>query len=211
MFGVTFMVLAPEHPLVERLTTPERREEVLAYVERAKGTSEIDRLSLEREKTGVFTGSYAVNPLNGERVQLWVADYVLGTYGTGVVMGVPAHDTRDFAFARHYGIPVKMVIAPPGGKGGRGDGGSPCRTPTWGPARWSTPAPSTAPSPPGTGRSCLHRSARSGAGLGLRPGPDGGQGGQRPRDGETGSAPSAPGWSRRVWAGARSTTACGTG
>jgi leucyl-tRNA synthetase len=114
VFGVTFMVLAPEHPLVERLTTPQRREEVLAYVERAKGTSEIDRLSLEREKSGVFTGSYAVNPLNGERVQLWVADYVLGTYGTGVVMGVPAHDTRDFAFARHYGIPVKVVIAPPG-------------------------------------------------------------------------------------------------
>jgi leucyl-tRNA synthetase len=110
--------MAPEHPLVEQVVTPEHREEVLAYVERAKGTSEIDRLSTEREKTGVFTGSYAINPLNGERVQLWVADYVLGTYGTGVVMGVPAHDTRDFAFARRYGIPIKVVIAPPGWRGG---------------------------------------------------------------------------------------------
>jgi leucyl-tRNA synthetase len=113
VFGVTFMVMAPEHPLVERVVTAERRREVMDYVERAKGTSEIDRLSTEREKTGVFTGSYAINPLNGDRVQLWVADYVLGTYGTGVVMGVPAHDTRDFAFARRYGIPVRLVIAPP--------------------------------------------------------------------------------------------------
>ncbi|HVG97478.1 MAG TPA: leucine--tRNA ligase [Chloroflexota bacterium] len=113
VFGVTFMVVAPEHPLVDSLVTADRRDEVAAYVERAKGTSEIDRLSTEREKTGVFTGSYAVNPLNGERVQLWVADYVLGSYGTGVVMGVPGHDTRDFAFARKYGIPVKVVIAPP--------------------------------------------------------------------------------------------------
>ncbi len=117
VFGVTFMVIAPEHPLVETLVTPQHHAEVMAYVERAKATSEIDRLSTEREKTGVFTGSYAVNPLNGERVQLWVADYVLATYGTGVVMGVPAHDTRDFAFAKQYGIPIKVVIAPPGWTG----------------------------------------------------------------------------------------------
>lgn len=113
VFGVTFMVVAPEHALVESLVAPERREEVSAYVERAKATSEIDRLSTEREKTGVFTGSYAINPLNGDRVQLWVADYVLASYGTGVVMGVPAHDTRDFAFAKKYDIPIKVVIAPP--------------------------------------------------------------------------------------------------
>ena len=115
VFGVTFMVIAPEHPLLTELTTPERRGEVMAYVERAKGTSEIDRLSTEREKTGVFTGSFAINPLNGEKVQLWVADYVLATYGTGVVMGVPAHDTRDFAFAKKYGIPIKLVIQPTDG------------------------------------------------------------------------------------------------
>ncbi|HEX2186550.1 MAG TPA: leucine--tRNA ligase, partial [Chloroflexota bacterium] len=118
VFGVTFMVLAPEHPLVERLTTPERRDEVMAYVAKAKSLSEIDRLSTEREKTGVPTGSYAVNPLNGEAVPLWIADYVLATYGTGVVMGVPAHDTRDFAFATKYGIPIKPVIAPPRWEGG---------------------------------------------------------------------------------------------
>ncbi|MGH2356083.1 MAG: leucine--tRNA ligase, partial [Chloroflexota bacterium] len=119
VFGVTFMVIAPEHPLVEQVVTPERRAEVMAYVERAKGTSEIDRLSTEREKTGVFTGSYAINPLNGEKVQLWVADYVLATYGTGVVMGVPGHDTRDFAFAKQYDVPIKLVIAPPGWEVGK--------------------------------------------------------------------------------------------
>jgi leucyl-tRNA synthetase len=121
VFGVTFMAIAPEHALVEALASPERRAEVMAYVERAKATSEIDRLSTEREKTGVFTGSYAINPLNGERVQLWVADYVLATYGTGVVMGVPAHDTRDFAFARKYDVPIRLVIAPPGWAGRSGD------------------------------------------------------------------------------------------
>ncbi|HET7770496.1 MAG TPA: class I tRNA ligase family protein, partial [Chloroflexota bacterium] len=112
VYGVTFMVIAPEHPLVGELTTPDRRAEVDAYVQRAKGTSEIDRLSTDREKTGIFTGSYAINPLNGEKVQLWVADYVLATYGTGVVMGVPSGDTRDFAFAKKYGLPIKLVIQP---------------------------------------------------------------------------------------------------
>jgi leucyl-tRNA synthetase len=113
VFGVTFMVIAPEHPLVDRFITPEHRAEVQTYIDRAKATSEIDRLATDREKTGVFTGSHAINPLNGERVQLWVADYVLATYGTGVVMGVPAHDTRDFAFAKQYGVPIKLVIQPP--------------------------------------------------------------------------------------------------
>jgi len=117
VFGATFMVIAPEHPLVDELTVPERQVEVQRYVERAKATSEIDRLSTDREKTGVFTGSYAINPLNGEQVQLWIADYVLASYGTGVVMGVPAHDTRDFAFAKKYGVPMKLVIQPPDWEG----------------------------------------------------------------------------------------------
>ena len=114
VYGVTFMAIAPEHPLVEKLTTPERRAEVEAYVERSRRITEIERLSTEREKTGVFTGSHCVNLLNGERVPILVADYVLLTYGTGIVMGVPAHDQRDFEFARKYGIPVRVVIAPPG-------------------------------------------------------------------------------------------------
>ena len=113
VYGVTFVVMAPEHPLVERLTTDERRSEVEAYVEQARLQTEIERLSTEKEKTGVFTGAYAVNRLNGERVPILVADYVLLSYGTGIVMGVPAHDERDFVFARKYGLPIRTVIAPP--------------------------------------------------------------------------------------------------
>ena len=112
IFGVTFMVLAPEHPLVAQLTTEEQREQVEAYVSNARQTSEIERLSTEKEKTGVPLGAYAVNRLSGERVPIYTADYVLTTYGTGAVMGVPAHDERDYAFARKYGLPVRMVIAP---------------------------------------------------------------------------------------------------
>ena len=112
IFGVTFMVLAPEHPLVAQLTTDEQREEVEAYVNQARQTSEIERLSTEKEKTGVALGAYAVNRLNGERVPIYTADYVLTTYGTGAVMGVPAHDERDYMFARKYGLPVRIVIAP---------------------------------------------------------------------------------------------------
>jgi leucyl-tRNA synthetase len=111
LFGVTFMVLAPEHPLVGRVTTRDRRADVEAYVEGARNASEIDRQSTEREKTGVFTGGYAVNPMNGERVPIWVADYVLMTYGTGAIMAVPGHDERDFAFARKFGIEVREVIS----------------------------------------------------------------------------------------------------
>jgi leucyl-tRNA synthetase len=117
VFGVTFLAIAPENPAVPQLTTPEKLASVRSYVESAKATSEIDRQSAEREKTGVFTGSYATNPLNGERVPVWIADYVLPGYGTGVVMGVPAHDTRDFRFARRYSLPIKVVIAPPGWAG----------------------------------------------------------------------------------------------
>ena len=117
IFGVTFAVLAPEHPLVERLTTPEQRDAVQAYVASAREATEIDRLSVEREKTGVFSGAYAVNPLNGDRVPVWVGDYVLLTYGTGAVMGVPAHDARDFDFALKYGLEIRVVVAPPNWNG----------------------------------------------------------------------------------------------
>ena len=113
IYGVTFVVIAPEHPLVASLTTDERRAEVEAYVEEARRQSEVERLSTEREKSGVFTGAYAVNRLNGDRVPILVADYVLLTYGTGIVMGVPAHDQRDFEFARKYDLEVRVVIAPP--------------------------------------------------------------------------------------------------
>jgi leucyl-tRNA synthetase len=117
VYGMTFVVLAPEHPLVEKLTTPEHRREVEAYVEKARQASEIDRLSTEMEKEGVFIGSYAINPMNGERMPIYVADYVLMTYGTGAIMGVPAHDYRDFAFARRQGLAIPVVIAPPGWDG----------------------------------------------------------------------------------------------
>ena len=117
VYGVTFVVLAPEHPLLEKLTTPEQKSEVEAYVEQARIQTEIERLSTEKEKTGVFTGAYCVNKLNGERVPILVGDYVLLTYGTGIVMGVPAHDERDFIFAKKYGLPIRVVVAPPGWDG----------------------------------------------------------------------------------------------
>ena len=113
VFGVTFIVLAPEHPLVAKVTTDEWREAVETYLEQAHLQTEIERLSTEKEKTGVFTGAYAVNTLNGERVPILVADYVLLSYGTGMVMGVPAHDQRDFEFAKKYDLPIRVVIAPP--------------------------------------------------------------------------------------------------
>lgn len=113
VYGVTFMVLAPEHPLVEKLTSSDRKADVEAYVAEAGRATEIERLSTEREKSGVFIGAYVINPLNNERVPIWIADYVLLTYGTGAVMGVPAHDQRDFEFAKKYGLPIPVVIAPP--------------------------------------------------------------------------------------------------
>src|SRR5262249_12674642 len=118
LFGVTFMVLAPEHPLVERLTTDDRRDAVRAYVERARRQTEIERLSTEHEKTGVPTGGFAVNPLTGERVPVWIGDYVLPTYGTGAFMPVPAQDQRDFESARAHDLPVREVIAPQSGHQG---------------------------------------------------------------------------------------------
>ena len=114
LFGATFMVLAPEHPLVPALTAPDRRAEVDAYVEQARRRTEIDRLSTDRDKTGVAIGAEAVNPVNGERVPIFIADYVLSGYGTGAIMAVPAHDERDFAFAVKFGLPIRRVVAPPG-------------------------------------------------------------------------------------------------
>lgn len=112
LFGATFLVLAPEHPLARRLANDNTREAVGAYIDAALKKSEIERQSEGKEKTGVFTGAHAINPASGERMQIWVADYVLGGYGTGAVMGVPAHDERDFAFAEKFGLPVINVINP---------------------------------------------------------------------------------------------------
>ena len=115
LFGVTFVVIAPEHPLVAKLSKGTGREkEVAEYVERARKISDMDRVSTDREKTGVLLGRKAVNPVNGEEVPIFVTDYVLLEYGSGIVMGVPAHDQRDFEFAKKYGLPIKVVINPPG-------------------------------------------------------------------------------------------------
>ncbi|WP_299028051.1 leucine--tRNA ligase [uncultured Thermanaerothrix sp.] len=114
LWGATFMVLAPEHPLVEKITTPEQKPVVEAYVYQALRQSDIQREAADREKTGVFTGGYAINPVNGERIPIWIADYVLMSYGTGAIMAVPAHDERDFAFARKYGLRIVPVIQPEG-------------------------------------------------------------------------------------------------
>ena len=110
VFGVSYVVLAPEHPLVKKLMTAEQEKAVLDYVEATSKAKEIERLSLDREKTGVFTGAYCINPVNGKKVPIWISDYVLYSYGTGCVMGVPAHDERDFAFANKYGLPITRVV-----------------------------------------------------------------------------------------------------
>ena len=116
IYGATFMVLAPEHPLVEQLTAQAVASEVAAYVTSARRETEIERMSAEREKTGVFIGSYAVNPMTQERIPIWIADYVLPGYGTGAIMAVPAHDERDHAFAVKYDLPVRYVVAPASGE-----------------------------------------------------------------------------------------------
>ncbi|MEP6753156.1 MAG: leucine--tRNA ligase [Candidatus Dormiibacterota bacterium] len=115
LFGVTFMVLAPEHPLVEKLAVQSRRDVVRQVVEASRREREIDRMSSEVKRLGAPTGAFAVNPLNGEKVPIWVGDYVLITYGTGAIMAVPGHDQRDFDFARQFGLPIREVIAPPSG------------------------------------------------------------------------------------------------
>jgi len=120
LFGATYMVLAPEHPLVERTTTDEHRDEVERYVAAAARKSELERTAETKEKSGVFTGAYAVNPVNDEQIPIWVADYVMMGYGTGAIMAVPAHDTRDLEFAEEFDLPVVQVVAPPGGVDWRG-------------------------------------------------------------------------------------------
>jgi leucyl-tRNA synthetase len=112
LWGATFMVLAPEHPLVKKVTSRSQAEAVAAYQEQAKHMGDIQREAADREKTGVFTGGYAINPVNQERISIWIADYVLMSYGTGAIMAVPAHDQRDFEFARKYDLPVVVVIQP---------------------------------------------------------------------------------------------------
>jgi leucyl-tRNA synthetase len=112
LWGATFMVLAPENPLVAKLTTPAQEQAVADYQAQAERMGDIQRESADREKTGVFTGGYAINPVNDERIPIWIADYVLMGYGTGAIMAVPAHDQRDFEFARKYGLPIKVVIQP---------------------------------------------------------------------------------------------------
>jgi leucyl-tRNA synthetase len=116
LFGATFMVLAPEHPLVARIATEAERPAVEEYVRRSQALTEIDRMNAERASTGVFTGGYAVNPVNGRRMPIWIADYVLMGYGTGAIMAVPGHDTRDFAFARRFGLPIVQVVSRDGSR-----------------------------------------------------------------------------------------------
>jgi leucyl-tRNA synthetase len=115
LLGVTYVTLAPEHPLVSSITTAEQKEEVDAYVTATSSRSDLDRTS-SKEKTGVFTGAYATHPISGDRVPVWVGDYVLGSYGTGAVMAVPAHDSRDFEFAKKFGLEVKWVVEPKNGE-----------------------------------------------------------------------------------------------
>ncbi len=116
LFGATFMVLAPEHPLVGAITTAAQRGAVEAYVKKAQGEAEIDRLNAERTKTGVFTGASAVNPVDGREVPVWIADYVMMGYGTGAIMCVPGHDARDFEFARKFGLPIVQVVSRDGSR-----------------------------------------------------------------------------------------------
>ncbi len=114
LYGVTYMVLAPDHALVDKITTPEQLHAVHDYQDQARRKSDLERTDLAKEKTGVFTGAYAINPVNGKRVPIWISDYVLAGYGFGAIMAVPAHDTRDWAFARQFGLEVIPVISPTG-------------------------------------------------------------------------------------------------
>jgi leucyl-tRNA synthetase len=114
LWGATFMVLAPEHELIQKIASPDRWESVNEYVIWAKNRSEVERMAEVKKITGVFTGAYGINPVNGEEIPIWTADYVLAGYGTGAIMAVPAHDSRDFAFAKHFGISIKQVVAKPG-------------------------------------------------------------------------------------------------
>ncbi len=113
LFGATYMVLSPEHRLVDQITTPEQRAAVTKYKAEVAKKSDLERTELAKEKTGVFTGAYAINPVNGQNIPIWIADYVLASYGTGAIMAVPAHDTRDFEFATKFNLPIIQVVQPP--------------------------------------------------------------------------------------------------
>ena len=110
LFGATYMVVSPEHPLVDLLATAEKKAEVAAYIDSAAHKSDLERTDLAKDKTGVFTGSYAINPVNNKKIPIWIADYVLISYGTGAIMAVPAHDTRDWEFAKKFGLPIVEVL-----------------------------------------------------------------------------------------------------
>ena len=110
LFGATYAVLAPEHKLVAQITTADQKQAVETYLDKVKLKSDLERTDLAKEKTGVFTGAYAVNPVNGEKMPIWIADYVLATYGTGAIMAVPAHDERDYEFAKEFGLDIKAVL-----------------------------------------------------------------------------------------------------
>jgi leucyl-tRNA synthetase len=116
LYGATYMVLSPEHALVAELTTPEQKAAVEAYQTQARRKSDLERTDLAKDKTGVFTGAFATNPVNGKQIPIWIADYVLASYGTGAIMAVPAHDERDFAFATKFGLPIIQVVAPADGR-----------------------------------------------------------------------------------------------
>jgi leucyl-tRNA synthetase len=120
LFGATYMVLAPEHKLVEEITTTERRQSVNAYKAEVAKKSDLERTELAKDKTGVFTGAHAINPVTGHRIPIWIADYVLASYGTGAIMAVPGHDTRDFEFATKFDLPIVQVVAPPASQDWRG-------------------------------------------------------------------------------------------
>ena len=120
LFGATYMVLSPEHPLVREITTPEQMLGVEAYQREVGSKSDLERTELTKEKSGVFTGGYAINPVNGERIPIWIADYVLMGYGTGAIMAVPAHDERDFEFAKQFGLEIRRVVEEVGDKPGNG-------------------------------------------------------------------------------------------
>ena len=120
LFGATYMVLSPEHKLVDQITSPEQRAAIAKYKADIANKSDLERTELAKEKTGVFTGAYAINPVNQEKIPIWIADYVLASYGTGAIMAVPAHDTRDFEFAQKFNLPVVQVVEPPAGKNWQG-------------------------------------------------------------------------------------------
>src|SRR5699024_391473 len=110
LFGSTYAVLAPEHPFVDKITTPEQKEAVASYLKQVQSKSDLERTDLAKEKTGVFTGAYAINPVNNEKMPIWIADYVLISYGSGAIMAVPGHDDRDYEFATTFDLPIIEVV-----------------------------------------------------------------------------------------------------